>query len=1028
MKRIINLLTVATAFASILSVSNNIIKNQVKQLDTKKEVETSTPMQLTEALKLVTFNIDLNKIVSDFRLLKSSIYDTSITWTSSNTNVINIDVSKKDDGGVADIVARVTRLDVDTKVKLTATVTYKERDQEYKGNKDFEVVVLKKTNQVVSDLPLSFEDDFSNYKTGIDLGNYYKWQITNGEMGSVKIVDSVGDYNNIANNRAIEIDSKRQASNITYKAKLNANSTNIGKKGTVVLEGYVMSYGETNGVTLEFGSGSKTVASFGFNSSNYQYFVSGSKVNATKFLPVNGVWTKFRVEVRLSGYIIFKVFNFATNQYVDLTSESGNYISNAGVLSGAKGNIDSLVLKVNTGTKVGKTYLSNLKFDSFENLAQETSVNNPNRTEGIGLIEGYKKEVFTTNKNDLDAIPDFIVHDRFNSNKTYAKDIDYTVTSNKLAVSYTSSNYEVHKVEYTFKLKATNEVQKVIQTFYLDSEENTPRLEDFKVSYLKSDSKVGEDGSIIDANKAHMTISGNIYRSDVSLSYLILPVNSDEPKVEQIKNGSSNAIGHQTINLSNNLSTFFSFDTIQVPDINQEYDVYAVLSNSYGDSSIYKALKISTVINLSTVEDLYDMTINMDTKGSKYRIINDIDCSSFNWEFDSAKVVKFTGEIDGQGYTISNLTIQSTTARTGLFSEFSGVIKNVKFENASVNGLSDVGLIAGLITDGEITNVDFINPKIEQNTNVTGGEGYFGVICGRFRSDGNRCKLTNINIYNAEINGPKYIGLLTGGVGGSSQDVAITIENFFGEGSITTEGAAIGLIGRNRGSTTINNAIVYLDVKNCKKEVGAIAGHNKEGGKLQVKNIVTDLKIGMITQVTYFNNFIGSHDANTSSYNGSDVYYINEDYSSLADSIIPTKTAISFGRSLNVVDNYTQMWWEENTFIRDFDTSFIFSFNEETGKPYVNIKTEEEIRAKMTSELFKTYVDKLSTTDVLSNRHYLYKANQVYKYLSEEDKNKVTTEKAKFDQALKEYNELLELLGLILDNAYSIDNSNIGGK
>jgi hypothetical protein len=40
------------------------------------------------------------------------------------------------------------------------------------------------------------------------------------------------------------------------------------------------------------------------------------------------------------------------------------------------------------------------------------------------------------------------------------------------------------------------------------------------------------------------------------------------------------------------------------------------------------------------------------------------------------------------------------------------------------------------------------------------------------------------------------------------------------------------------------------------KEIGVVAGHNKEGGKLKVSNFFGDLKIKQMTQITYFGNFI----------------------------------------------------------------------------------------------------------------------------------------------------------------------------
>jgi hypothetical protein len=65
-----------------------------------------------------------------------------------------------------------------------------------------------------------------------------------------------------------------------------------------------------------------------------------------------------------------------------------------------------------------------------------------------------------------------------------------------------------------------------------------------------------------------------------------------------------------------------------------------------------------------------------------YEQIEDIDLSGYtNWE----PLPEFSGVFDGKGYTISNLTIDSSgSIRVGLFSKQSdGVLKSIKLEGVA---------------------------------------------------------------------------------------------------------------------------------------------------------------------------------------------------------------------------------------------------------------------------------------------------------------------------------------------------------
>ena len=91
------------------------------------------------------------------------------------------------------------------------------------------------------------------------------------------------------------------------------------------------------------------------------------------------------------------------------------------------------------------------------------------------------------------------------------------------------------------------------------------------------------------------------------------------------------------------------------------------------------------------------------TGSGKYILMNDIDLSGIEW----TPISSFSGELNGNGYEISNLSVEVAAKYAGFFSSASGTIKNLGFSNANViiTGTSDayLGIIAGQF-DGDIIN------------------------------------------------------------------------------------------------------------------------------------------------------------------------------------------------------------------------------------------------------------------------------------------------------------------------------------
>ena len=136
---------------------------------------------------------------------------------------------------------------------------------------------------------------------------------------------------------------------------------------------------------------------------------------------------------------------------------------------------------------------------------------------------------------------------------------------------------------------------------------------------------------------------------------------------------------------------------------------------------------------IQTVEDL--VNVKNDLSGTYY-LQNDLDLSHYgNWvpignsrgenSGDDANV--FTGVFDGQGHSITGLTISDREGRTGLFDVVSGgcVIKNLHIEG-NINAKGDtVGILAGYLRNGTISCVS-TSGKVKGNAHTGGIVGACG--------------------------------------------------------------------------------------------------------------------------------------------------------------------------------------------------------------------------------------------------------------------------------------------------------------
>jgi len=149
----------------------------------------------------------------------------------------------------------------------------------------------------------------------------------------------------------------------------------------------------------------------------------------------------------------------------------------------------------------------------------------------------------------------------------------------------------------------------------------------------------------------------------------------------------------------------------------------------------------------------------------------------------------FQGTFDGNGKTISNLSVISYENFAGLFGVLGdkASIKNLNLKDCTVSGKDHVGTLVGELNNGTIT----IENCAVTNATVTGTHDLGGLVGKNYRAQSTikDCTVTNVNVNGSD-------GDCHGGLLGYCQDGKLTITNCNSDGSISGRKYTGGLIGR----------------------------------------------------------------------------------------------------------------------------------------------------------------------------------------------------------------------------------------
>jgi len=351
-------------------------------------------------------------------------------------------------------------------------------------------------------------------------------------------------------------------------------------------------------------------------------------------------------------------------------------------------------------------------------------------------------------------------------------------------------------------------------------------------------------------------------------------------------------------------------------------------------------------IPITTAQEFYDFATKIDSlETDRYYLFNDIDFTGFNWTYNSTNnAVTFRGTLDGNGKTLSNLTLyhnSSSYQYLGIFPRMlGGSVYNLTLSNVNLSlgstALGGTSIRAGLITGNAygltntISNITIINSGVRATSSAGAGGLVGSVTIATTIVNIDNIKATGLKVFNKS----SYTGGLVGVISRSGAQVNISDVDIQGEVySYSSTSYTGGIVGRivSGAKLTTSRAIVEMTTQNTletnstyylkysNRYLGGFIGYNLS---TSANVILTDVFFtgSLLTQTTANRSYVGTALGRSS---GSQslirTYYSMVEFRSVSGGIIYTPDVTLRGINATLVNASTMpsvSWW--NTFSTEF--------------------------------------------------------------------------------------------------------------
>ena len=351
-------------------------------------------------------------------------------------------------------------------------------------------------------------------------------------------------------------------------------------------------------------------------------------------------------------------------------------------------------------------------------------------------------------------------------------------------------------------------------------------------------------------------------------------------------------------------------DILGTNDNTSSYYVHMVIENS-GKSAYSEPVSMSVSYQrINTRDDFYSLMSGQTPNNSTtiYSLESDLDFTDFVWGVNSSNV-EFSGLLNGNGYTISNINISSEDSddkdRISIINRVTnGTIMNVNFNNINLN--SSIGERVGII--GRMYGGYIHNVKVS-NINILGYRRIGGLVGHISDGDNYLSQVEVVNDSNYLITGQNTkagqdIGGLIGFVQNDSDVTSLSVNvsdcyvsTDLGSGENRYTAGVIGRCDDRIAGLTVNiTRVVYEGTQKVDNYAGGIINFTTGISKISITNCAAN-----ITTIKQGNKLLTCEKNNSSitgrfAINSGDGYtYIDRCYGTLGEYNADSSNDISYG-------------------------------------------------------------------------------------------------------------------------------------
>lgn len=190
-----------------------------------------------------------------------------------------------------------------------------------------------------------------------------------------------------------------------------------------------------------------------------------------------------------------------------------------------------------------------------------------------------------------------------------------------------------------------------------------------------------------------------------------------------------------------------------------------------------------------------------------------------SWEPIGTAQTRYTGTFDGNGKTITGLTIDSSSQYVGMFGYLDGTVKDLELANVDITSswsIQPAGFV-GAVAGNTSSNCNIANCFVSGNIVIGGTNSQAGGLVGKNFGAIFNCQVNNLTITGPSSGNSIYLG---GVVGSNSK----TVDDCQVENLTITNGSYVG------GVTGENSASSSAPVTGCSVKNSSVTGRSSSGG------------------------------------------------------------------------------------------------------------------------------------------------------------------------------------------------------